>query len=99
MTATRPGTALCILGSIVAAAALSSGCDAVGGGGGGGGGGEVTAEQLEVTPALRAVCGDISEGEIESILQEVAEQWSGGTSRAQATAESLIACNTSPPGG
>lgn len=99
MIARRLGTALCVVGSVVAAAVLSAGCDTMAGGGGGGNGWEPTAEQLEVNPALQIACTGISDSEIEAILQEVAEQRRGGMSSSQAAAQSAITCATSPPGG
>ena len=89
-----PGAAAVLL----AAALFLPACNAAGGGGGGAGE-TVPPERLEANDALRAVCGDMSDAEIEGILDTIAGYWEQGQSSGEAGAQSALICAVNPPGG
>ena len=102
MALRRLWIALWVVGIAGAAAVFPAGCDAAAGGVAGLSGGE----RLEVNDSLRVTCGEITDlggglgdAEIEAILADMEEQRLAGASSVQAIADSLIICNTSPPGG
>ena len=63
-------------------------------------GGEAVATwQLEVNDRLRAVCAGISDGEIEAILETIAQYREDGQGRDEASADAALTCAVAPPGG